>query len=235
MSQHANMDPRETEKFGKLIACWWDPRGPMHSLHAINPLRMNFITEAIEPSGRQALDVGCGGGILSESLARSGAQVTGIDLSEALVELAGRHADEQGLHMYYRHASAEQLAEKEPASFDITTCMEVLEHIPEPEQVVAACSRILRPGGHAFFSTINRNLKSFLFAILGAEYILHLLPMGSHKYSRLIQPDELRAWAEKSGLSFVNSSSLAYDPFNGKFSMVPHEEDINYMMHFIRN
>ncbi len=175
-----NVDRRETEKFGRVSALWWDPKGPMHSLHDINPLRTRYISEGAQIAGQRVLDIGCGGGLLSEALAALGAQVTGIDLSEELIEVARMHAKRAGLEIDYRRISAEHLAEEAPASFDVVTCMEVLEHIPDPEAVVAACARLLKPGGHVFFSTINRNLKSFVFAIVGAEYILRLLPIGSH-------------------------------------------------------
>ncbi len=231
--QGNNVDPRETEKFGGLSALWWDPKGSLHSLHDINPLRTKFIAEGAALAGRKVLDVGCGGGILSEALARSGAHVTGIDLAEPLIEVARAHAQQQGINVDYRQISAERLAEESPGSFDVITCMEVLEHIPEPQAVVAACTRLLKPAGDIFFSTINRNLKSFIFAIVGAEYVLRLLPIGSHTYDRLIRPDELRSWARSNGLSFVNSATIAYNPFTRKFSVVA-GEDVNYMMHFKR-
>ena len=205
----------------------------MHSLHAINPLRTEFIARSCELRGRLTLEVGCGGGLLAESLARRGARVTGIALSDDLLELARRHARAQGLDVDYRHLSAEQIAESQPGTFDIVTCMEVLEHIPRPADVVAACSRLLRPGGHAFFSSLDRSPKSFVFAILGAEYILRLLPIGSHNYRSLIRPGELRSWARQSGLAFVNSASVAYNPLTRKFSVAP-ELDVSYMMHFTK-
>ncbi len=231
--QGDNVDPRETEKFGRLSAIWWDPKGPMHSLHDINPLRTKFIAEGTALAGRKVLDIGCGGGILSESLSKLGARVTGIDLSEDLIELARLHARQQDLDVEYRPISAERLAEESPEAFDVITCMEVLEHIPHPQAVVEACTRLLKRGGNIFFSTINRNLKSLLFAIVGAEYIIRLLPRGSHTYFRLIRPDELRSWAQSNRLSFVQSATVAYNPFTGKFSVVA-GEDVSYMMHFKR-
>jgi len=177
--------------------------------------------------------VGCGGGLLTESLSRLGAQVTGIDLSQEILELAKMHAAQQSLDVDYRYMNAEQLSEERPNTFDVVTCMEVLEHIPEPEQVVSACSRLLKPGGHAFFATLNRSLKSFAFAIVGAEYVLHLLPIGSHTYGNLIRPDELRSWARKNNLEFVSSASVVYNLITRKFSIAPHH-DVSYMMHFTR-
>ena len=233
MNGQNNVDPRETEKFGRVSALWWDPKGPMHSLHDINPLRTRYISEGTPVTEQRVLDIGCGGGLLSESLAALGAQVTGIDLSEELIEVARMHASRAGLKIDYRHISAEQLADEAPASFDVVTCMEVLEHIPDPEAVVAACARLLKQGGHVFFSTINRNLKSFVFAIVGAEYILRLLPIGSHNYYRLIRPNELRAWAIRNGLLFVGSATVDYNPFTRRFSVLP-QEDVSYMMHFKR-
>ncbi len=233
MSQPENVDPRETDKFGKLSAIWWDPKGPMHSLHDINPLRIEFIAEEAPLAGRRVLDVGCGGGLLSEALAKLGAQVTGIDLSEDLIALAREHAKAQNLSIDYRNISVEKLAEEAPETYDVLTCMEVLEHIPDPQAVVAACSRLLKPGSHAFFATINRSLRSFIFAIVGAEYIIRLLPMGSHTYQRLIRPDELRAWTRRNGLVFMKAASVDYNPFTRKFSMGSNE-DISYMMHFKR-
>ncbi len=233
MTQFANVDREEINKFGKLADIWWDPKGSMGALHTINPLRTKFITENLDARNLKILDVGCGGGILSESLARAGAQVTGIDLSEAPLEIAGQHAKKQGLEIEYRCESVEEIAEKRAGDFDIVTCMEMLEHVPQPDKIVAACARLLKPNGHTFFSTINRNLKSFLFAIIGAEYILRLLTRGTHTYSKLIRPDELRQWAKASNLEFSRVSSLVYNPFSKKFKVVE-KEDVNYMMHFIR-
>ncbi len=233
MPQPANVDHREIEKFSRLAALWWDAKGPMHSLHSINPLRLGFIRSAVDLHGRRVLDIGCGAGILAEALAKSGAVVTGIDLSADLLELAKRHASAQGLQVDYRPASAEQLAEQQPGGFEIVTCMEVLEHIPAPRSVINACARLLKPGGQAFFSTIDRSLKSLLFAIFGAEYVLGLLPRGSHHYGGLIRPDELRSWAVSSGLTFVASASMLYNPFTRQFRLGT-MEDVNYLMHFTK-
>jgi 2-polyprenyl-6-hydroxyphenyl methylase/3-demethylubiquinone-9 3-methyltransferase len=180
------------------------------------------------------LDVGCGGGILSEALAKTGAQVTGIDLSEASIETARRHAQTQGLQIDYRVENVEEFTQKHAGKFDVVTCMEMLEHVPEPGKIVAACAQVLKPGGHAVFSTINRTPKAFLFAIVGGEYILRLLPRGSHTYSKLIRPQELKNWAEASGLEFSNLASLIYNPFTRKFNVAIGREDVNYMARFIK-
>jgi 2-polyprenyl-6-hydroxyphenyl methylase/3-demethylubiquinone-9 3-methyltransferase len=178
--------------------------------------------------------VGCGGGILCEALAKSGAQVVGIDLSLASIEAARRHAEEHGLGIDYRHESVEDVARKSPGSFDVVTCMEMLEHVPDPPSIVSACSRALKTGGHAFFSTINRTPKAFLFAIVGGEYILRLLPRGTHTYNKLICPQELKSWAQGSGLKLVKLASLMYNPFSRRFRVVEGKEDVNYMAHFVK-
>ncbi len=233
MASSADMGLREIEKFGQLASRWWDPSGPMHTLHTINPLRMEFISRSLDLEGRSILDVGCGAGILSEALAKSGAHVTGIDLSAETLEIARQHAEANALEIDYRQASAEALAAEGPARFDGIVCMEVLEHVPEPGKVVAACSQLAKPGGRVFFSTIDRSLKSFLFAVIGGEYILGLLPRGSHTYRRLIRPQELKAWAGENGLELVAVSSFAYNPLTGKFKLVE-KEDIDYMLHFVK-
>ncbi len=228
-----NVDPRETDKFARLAAQWWDPRGPMHSLHAINPLRTAFIAGAVDLAGKHVLDVGCGGGLLAESLAKEGAHVTGIDLAGDLIELARRHAQEQDISVDYRLTSVEQLAERQPGSFDVVTCMEVLEHIPAPNRAVAACARLVRSGGHAFFATLDRSLWSLLFAIIIGERIIGLLPIGSHTYGMLIRPAELRLWAEHAGLQFVRRGGVIYNPLTGKFHVAP-RYDMSYMAHYVK-
>jgi len=233
MTQFKNTDYEEIKKFDKVAQIWWDPQGSMGTLHTINPLRTQFIAGNLNMHNCTILDVGCGGGILTEALARTGAQITGIDLSEASLEIARRHAKEQGLNIDYRYESIEQVAEKHAGKFDVITCMEMLEHVPEPDKIISACSRLLKPGGHAFFSSINRTFKSFLFAIVGGEYILHLLPKGTHTYKKLIRPVELKLWARENDLEFLRLSSLIYNPFNGKFKVVE-KEDVNYMAHFVR-
>lgn len=234
MTEFNNFDHREINKFDNVAQIWWDPQGEMGTLHTINPLRTNFIMEKITVHNPKILDIGCGGGILSEALAKTGAQVTGIDLSLASIEAARQHAQEQGLSIDYRHASAEEIAQTQTGSFDVVTCMEMLEHVPEPEKIVAACVQALKPGGHAFFSTVNRTPKAFLFAIIGGEYILRLLPRGTHTYSKLIRPHELKHWSQKNGLEFARLASLMYNPFTRKFKVAPNKEDVNYMAHFTK-
>lgn len=233
MTQFTNTDSKEIKKFDKVAQIWWDPKGSMGTLHTINPLRMKFITENLNMTNCKILDVGCGGGILAEAIARSGARVTGIDLSEASLEAARQHAREQGLNIEYRYENIEEVAEKHAGEFDAITCMEMLEHVPEPNKTITACSRLLKPGGHAFFSSINRTPKAFLFAIIGGEYILRLLPKGTHTYKQLIRPNELKKWAQENGLEFLRLSSLIYNPFNGIFK-VEEKEDVNYMAHFVK-
>lgn len=235
MKEFNNFDDKEINKFDNVSHVWWDPKGEMGTLHTINPLRLRFIMEKITTPAPRILDVGCGGGILSEALASSGAQVTGIDLSQPSIEAAKQHARPQGLSIDYRVASAEEIAEAEPGSFDAITCMEMLEHVPKPEKIIAACARALKPGGYAFFSTINRTLQSFLSVILIGENVLHLLPRGTHTYSKLIRPQELKTWSGNHGLEFVRLASLIYNPFTRKFKVAPDKEDMNYMAHFVKN
>lgn len=234
MTEFSNVDDREITKFDKVSNLWWDTRGEMRNLHVVNPLRTKFVMDAIDVPRPRILDVGCGGGILSEALARAGAQVTAIDLSAPSLEAARQHAGAQGLQIDYRLQSAEQIAEEEAGRFDAVTCMEMLEHVPDPARVIAACARVLKPGGRAFFSTINRTPKAFLFAIVAGEYILRLLPRGTHEYAKLIRPREMRDWARAAGLEFVGSASLMYNPFTRNFKVAPGKEDVNYMASFVR-
>lgn len=234
MTEFNNFDESEISKFDDVAQIWWDPDGEMGTLHTINPLRTKFITEKLEMETPKILDVGCGGGILSEALAEAGAEVTGIDLSTPSIEAARLHAREQGLSIDYRVTSAEEISEEQSGNFDVVTCMEMLEHVPEPEKIVAACAQALKPGGHAFFSSINRTPKAFLFAIIGGEYILRLLPRGTHTYSKLIRPQEMKAWSHHHGMEFARLASLMYNPFTGKFKVAHDKEDVNYMVHFIK-
>lgn len=229
-----NVDQKEIEKFDKVAQIWWDLKGEMGTLHVINPLRTKFIMEKITAPNPKILDVGCGGGILSEALAKAGANVTGIDLSKDSIEAAKYHAQKEGLTIDYRYESAEELASKEAGSYDVVTCMEMLEHVPEPQKVIAACVKAVKPGGHVFFSTINRTPKAFLFVIFGGEYILRLLPRGTHTYSKLIRPSELKDWSNAAGLEFSRLASLIYNPFNHTFKVAAGVEDMNYMAHFIK-
>jgi len=233
MSQFINTDREEIKKFDDVANIWWDLKGEMGTLHTINPLRTKFITDGLDLSGRKVLDVGCGGGILSEALAKANAHVTGIDLSNESIEAAKIHASQHGLDIDYRYENIEETASKHAGEFDAITCMEMLEHVPEPGKIIAACSKLLKPGGHAYFSTINRTPKAFLFVIFGGEYILRLLPRGTHTYRKLIRPNELKHWAQESGFEFRRLASLIYNPFTGIFK-VAEVEDNNYMAHFVK-
>lgn len=234
MTTFENADNKEIDKFDRVSQIWWDPKGEMGTLHTINPLRTNFIMEKINTPNPKILDVGCGGGILSEALAKAGAQVTGLDLSDASLQVARQHSQQHGLNIEYRYERVEDLAQKEAGTYDVVVCMEMLEHVPEPSKVIAACAQALKPGGLAFFSTINRTPKGFLFAIVGGEYILRLLPRGTHTYSKLIRPIELKNWNREAGLEFVRLASLMYNPFTRKFKVAADKEDVNYMAHFTK-
>lgn len=228
-----NRDDSEIRKFESLASRWWDPDSEFRPLHEINPLRMGFISGKINPAGCRAVDIGCGGGILSEALAQQGAEVTGIDLAEASLAVARLHQLESGLDIRYEAVSAEELAEREPEQYDIVTCLEMLEHVPRPADVVAACARLARPGGHVFFSTINRNPRSWLFAIVGAEYLLNLLPRGTHEYARFIRPSELDAWCRPVGLQRSETIGLGYNPLTRRYALQSNI-DVNYLAHYRR-
>lgn len=234
MTQFSNADSQEITKFDNVSQIWWDPKGEMGTLHTINPLRTKFILDHISTPAPRVLDVGCGGGILSEALAQAGAQVTGIDLSLPSLEAARQHARAGGLEIEYRAISAEEMAAEQPESFDAVTCLEMLEHVPEPAKVIAACARAVKPGGTVIFSTINRTLKSLFAVILVGEYVLRLLPRGTHDYRKLIRPAELKTWARQAGLNFKQSASLMYNPLTGNFKVAYHKEDMNYMASFIK-
>jgi 2-polyprenyl-6-hydroxyphenyl methylase/3-demethylubiquinone-9 3-methyltransferase len=224
-----NADPAELEKFGELAHRWWDPQGEFRPLHELNPLRLAWIDGLAPLAGKRVLDVGCGGGILSEAMARLGAQVTGIDLSEKPLRVAELHLLESGLSVSYRKTSAEDLAAAQPGAFDVVTCMELLEHVPEPASTVDACARLLKPGGRAFFSTINRNPKSYLFAVIGAEYLLKLLPRGTHDYQRFIKPSELTRWCRDAGLDAVEMKGMTYNPVTQQYRL-GEDCDVNYAL-----
>jgi 2-polyprenyl-6-hydroxyphenyl methylase/3-demethylubiquinone-9 3-methyltransferase len=234
MNQPSNDDRQEIDKFDRVAQLWWDPTGKMGMLHVINPLRSQFVFDHVDIRGARAVDVGCGGGILTETLAQAGARTVGIDQSELTLKVARQHAEQGSLAIDYRLQTVEQMAELEAGSYDVVTCLEMLEHVPDPSAVIAACTRLLKPGGHAFFSTINRNFKAWLFAIVGGEYILRILPRGTHEYAKLIRPDELRGWAQAAGLDFIRSASLMYNPLTRNFRVAPSREDVNYMASFVK-
>jgi 2-polyprenyl-6-hydroxyphenyl methylase / 3-demethylubiquinone-9 3-methyltransferase len=227
----ANADRAELARFDALAAQFWDSQGDFRPLHLLNPVRAQFIAARTSLAGRRVLDVGCGGGLLSESLARAGAQVTGIDLAPGMVEVARLHAAEGGLAIDYRVASAEELAQAGPGQFDVITCMEMLEHVPDPAAMTATLVRLLAPGGALFVSTLNRNLKSFLLAIVGAEYILRLIPRGTHEYERLIRPAELARWARAAGLSLRELAGIEFNPLTGHVALSG-DVSVNYLAHF---
>ncbi len=230
MSQEQiNVDQVEVNKFEELAARWWDPHSEFKPLHEINPLRLDYIDRLTPLAGKRVLDVGCGGGILSESMAMKGAQVMGIDMGEAPLQVARLHLLESGLEINYQRIPVEHLAEKQPASFDVVTCMEMLEHVPDPASVVEACSRLVKPGGHVIFSTINRNPKSYLFAIIGAEYLLKLLPKGTHDFAKFIRPSELSGWIRRTPLQSIDMTGLSYNPLTREYSLSP-DVDVNYMI-----
>ena len=224
-----NADPAELEKFGELAHRWWDPQGEFRPLHELNPLRLGWIDGLAPLAGKRVLDVGCGGGILAEAMARLGATVTGIDLSEKPLKVAQLHLLESGLAVDYLGISAEEMAEKKPNSFDAVTCMELLEHVPDPSSTVAACARLVRPGGRVFFSTITRTPKAYLFAVIGAEYVLGLLPKGTHDYQRFVKPSELAGWCRASALRGEELIGMTYNPFARRYSLGP-DCDVNYLL-----
>lgn len=230
----ANVEAAEVNKFADLAHQWWDAQGVFKPLHQLNPLRLDYIDSRASVNGKQVLDVGCGGGILSESMARRGARVLGIDMAERSLEVAQLHALEAEIQIEYRCIAVEALAEEKPASFDIVTCMEMLEHVPDPASVVRACAALVKPGGHLFFSTLNRNAKAYLMAVIGAEYVLNLLPKGTHDYAKFIRPSELAAWLRESGLELQHQTGVTYNPLNKQYSLTA-DTSVNYMLHAIKD
>ena len=225
-----NADPAELQKFSELAHRWWDPASEFKPLHDINPLRLSWINGKADLLDKTVLDVGCGGGILAESMASAGARVTGIDLSEKALSVARLHLFESGLSVDYRLISAEDLAEEMPAHFDVVTCMEMLEHVPDPASTIAACARLVKPGGHVFFSTLNRNLKAYVQAIIGAEYVLNMLPRGTHEYAKFIKPSELSRHCRNAGLDTHELIGLSYNPLSRVYSL-GRDTDVNYLLH----
>ncbi len=228
-----NVDAAEVAKFNALASRWWDPEGEFRPLHEINPLRLDWIRQHVDLAGSRALDIGCGGGILTEAMAEAGAEVMGIDMAEAPLSVARLHQMESGAEVEYEQTTAEELASRQAGQFDVVTCLEMLEHVPSPSRVIASAAELVKPGGHVVFSTINRNPKSFLFAIVGAEYVLKLLPAGTHEYQKFIKPSELEGWARTAGLQHKASIGLHYNPLTREYSLGPNV-DVNYLMYFQR-
>lgn len=232
MNNTQNVDPVEIQKFSDLASRWWDLAGEFKPLHQINPLRTDYIQQHSGGlAGKKVLDVGCGGGILAESMARHGAQVTGIDMGEAPLEVARLHGLESGLSVDYQQTTAEQFADNHPQQFDVVTCMEMLEHVPDPASVVNACSKLVKPGGQVFFSTLNRNIKSYLMAIVGAEYLLGLVPKGTHQHDKFIKPSELMAWIDDTELQVQRMIGLHINPLTQEYYLSQQNVDVNYIIH----
>jgi 2-polyprenyl-6-hydroxyphenyl methylase/3-demethylubiquinone-9 3-methyltransferase len=233
MDRTENIDPHEITKFSAMADYWWNPSGRLKSLHDINPLRLGYMENRTPLTGKRVLDVGCGGGLLAEAMAKSGAIVTGIDMGKAPLEVARTHMADAGLDIDYLHGTAESFADARPGAFDVVACMELLEHVPAPESVVSACARLVKPGGDVFFATLNRNPKSFLFAILGAEYLLGMIEKGTHRHSRFVKPVELTGWGENAGLDLSDLTGLHYNLLTRSYSLGGNLH-VNYLAHFKR-
>ncbi|ALK96273.1 3-demethylubiquinone-9 3-methyltransferase [Massilia sp. WF1] len=225
----ANADPLEIQKFSELAHRWWDPTSEFRPLHEINPLRLEWINSRVPLAGKNVIDIGCGGGVLSESMARKGAKVTGIDLSKKALKVADLHSLESGVEVRYKLIAAEDMAAEEAGQFDVVTCMEMLEHVPDPAAIVRAAATLVKPGGHVFFSTLNRNPKSYLFAVIGAEYVLRMLPRGTHDYAKFITPAELSGFIRAAGLQLEGMKGLSYNPLTKIYSL-NQDTDVNYMV-----
>ncbi|AQA19448.1 bifunctional 3-demethylubiquinol 3-O-methyltransferase/2-polyprenyl-6-hydroxyphenol methylase [Halioglobus japonicus] len=234
MSTHKNVDPAEIAKFEELASRWWDRNSEFKPLHDINPLRANYIDLLSPVAGKRLVDVGCGGGILAEAMAQRGANVTGIDMGEAPLSVAKLHGLESGVEVDYFQSTAEALAENEPAAFDIVCCLEMLEHVPDPGAIIQACADMAKPGANLYFSTINRNLKAYAFAIVGAEHILRLLPAGTHEYDKFIKPSELAGWIRDAGLLLKDQTGLTYNPITQTYRLNPRDVSVNYMVHAVK-
>ena len=230
-TEQNNVDYAEIAKFESLASRWWDPSGEFKPLHQMNPVRAEFIDQRSAVKDSKFVDIGCGGGILTENIAARGARVTGIDMGEAPLSVARLHAIESGISVDYRRCTAEQLAEQQPANYDIVSCLEMLEHVPDPGSIVSACATLAKPGANLYFSTINRNPKAFLLAIVGAEYIAKLLPKGTHEYKKFIRPSELCECIRRAGLQVKETTGMLYNPITGKFRLSPYNLDVNYMIH----
>jgi 2-polyprenyl-6-hydroxyphenyl methylase/3-demethylubiquinone-9 3-methyltransferase len=224
-----NVDPAEIQKFSELAHRWWDPSSEFRPLHEINPLRLEWINQRAPLAGKKVIDIGCGGGILTESMAKKGADVTGIDLSEKALKVADLHSLESGAQVRYQKIAAEDMAAAEAGQYDVVTCMEMLEHVPDPASVIKACQSLVKPGGYVFFSTLNRNLKSYLFAVIGAEYLLQLLPKGTHDYAKFITPAELSQSIRNAGLEVLGMKGLSYNPLTKIYSL-NNDTSVNYMV-----
>lgn len=229
-----NVDSGEIAKFNALAERWWDPNSEFRPLHDINPLRLNYIDERLSLPGKKVIDIGCGGGLLSEGMARRGATVTGIDLGEAPLAVARLHAEQSDVEVEYLQILAEDIAEQRAGEYDAVTCLEMLEHVPDPASVIRACAKLVKPGGQVFFSTINRNPKAFLFAIVGAEYVLRLLPRGTHEYAKLIRPSELAGWSRDAALDVRDTTGMTYNPVTQVYKL-NRDVSVNYLMHAVRH
>ena len=234
LQQSTNADPSEVQKFSDLAHRWWDQNSEFKPLHDINPLRLNWIDQNIGLTGKTVIDIGCGGGILSESMAAKGAHVTGIDLSDKALGVARLHLLESGQKVDYRHIAAETMAAEHPGAFDAVTCLEMLEHVPDPAQTIAACAALVRPGGDVFLSTLNRNPKAYLLAVIGAEYVLNMLPKGTHDYAKFIKPAELIRMAREAGLDLVSMTGMSYNPLTKVYSLGD-DTSVNYLVHLRRS
>lgn len=230
----ANVDPQEIAKFSESSEDWLNPHGDMKALHDLNPLRFDFIRKHVDLNGASALDIGCGGGILTESLCKAGAKATGIDLAKPSIDVAIQHAQDHNLNIDYQLISTEELAAKKSGSFDVITCLEMLEHVPDPQSVIQACSQLVKPGGHLFFSTLNRNLKAYILAIVGAEYVLGMLPKGTHDYSKFIKPSELERMCRQEGIHFRKSTGISYNPLSAEFKLTS-DLSVNYLVYCQKN